>query len=77
MELDKARVIADIGRVIVESGKAEVDFLKVTGKTEGTGFIDNDNNAAKLPAPTAGAKQNGHPRLAPAAGYTVPAEAAP
>lgn len=39
MELDRARAIADVGRVIVDSAKAEVDFLKATGRQVGTGFI--------------------------------------
>lgn len=39
MELDRARAIADVARVIVDSAKAEVQFLQVTGRTEGTGFI--------------------------------------
>lgn len=39
MELDRARAIADVGRVIVDSAKAEVEFIKATGRTAGTGFI--------------------------------------
>lgn len=40
MELDRAKAIADVARVIVDSAKAEVQFIQATGKiTEGTGFI--------------------------------------
>jgi hypothetical protein len=39
MELDRARAIADVARVIVDSAKAEVQFLEATGRTSGTGFI--------------------------------------
>lgn len=39
MELDRAKAIADVGRVIVDSAKAEVDFLKVAGARQGTGFV--------------------------------------
>lgn len=39
MELDRARAIADVARVIVDSAKAEVQFLSVTGRRDGTGFI--------------------------------------
>lgn len=39
LEIDRARAIADVGRVIIDSAKAEVEFLKVTGSTRGTGFI--------------------------------------
>ena len=36
MELDRARAIADVAKVIVESAKVEVGFLKVTGGISGT-----------------------------------------
>lgn len=39
MELDRARAVADVARVIVESAKVEVDMLKVTGGMNSTGFI--------------------------------------
>lgn len=39
MELERAKAIADVARVIVDSAKAEVQFLQVTGRNDGTGFI--------------------------------------
>lgn len=39
MELDRARAVADVARVIVESAKVEVDFLKVTGAIKSTDFL--------------------------------------
>lgn len=39
MELDRAKAIADVARVIVDSAKAEVAFLNATGARNGTGFI--------------------------------------
>lgn len=39
MDLDRARAIADVSRVIVESAKVEVDFLKVTGGVKSTDFL--------------------------------------
>jgi hypothetical protein len=39
MELARARAIADVARVIVESAKVEVNFLNVTGAVRGTGFL--------------------------------------
>ena len=39
MDIDRARAIADVAKVIVESAKTEVNFLKVTGAQEGSGFI--------------------------------------
>ena len=39
MDIDRAKAIADVGRVIVDSAKAEVAFLTATGRRDGTGFI--------------------------------------
>lgn len=39
MELDRARAIADVARVVIESAKVEVQFLQVTGRIDGTGFV--------------------------------------
>lgn len=39
MDLARAKAIADVARVIVESAKVEVDFLKVTGALKSTDFL--------------------------------------
>ncbi len=43
MELDRARAIADVGRVIIDSAKVEVEFAKVvneaTGEFRGSSFL--------------------------------------
>jgi hypothetical protein len=39
MDLDRAKTIASVAQVIVNSAKIEVDFIKVTGQEKGTGFI--------------------------------------
>jgi len=44
MELDKAKAIADIPQVIVNSAKVEVDFIKVV-HGNGSGFIPLDKRA--------------------------------
>jgi hypothetical protein len=44
MELDKAKAIADIAQVIVNSAKVEVDFIKVV-HGNGSGFISLDKRA--------------------------------
>lgn len=72
MEIDRAKAIADVARVIVDSAKAEVDFLRVTGRKTGTGFIPAEENpllqkpsgapAAVLKAPE-GKGYSGTPRL--------------
>lgn len=48
MDLDRAQTIAEVGKVIVESAKAEVAFMKVAGGS-GSGFIPL--NKQELPAP--------------------------
>ena len=39
MDLARARAVADVAKVIVESAKVEVSFLKVTGALRSTGFL--------------------------------------
>ena len=39
MELDRAKAIADVGKVIVDSAKVEAEFVKVLGRNSGTGFV--------------------------------------
>lgn len=39
MELDRAKAIADVARVIVDSAKAEVAYIAATGRNAVTGFI--------------------------------------
>lgn len=43
MELDRARAVADVAQVLVNSAKVEVDFLKVTDSVQGSGFIPDDS----------------------------------
>jgi glutamate synthase domain-containing protein 2 len=39
MPLDRAKMVQELGQTLVNSAKAEVDYLKVTGRKGGTGFI--------------------------------------
>lgn len=39
MDLDRARAVADVAKVLIESAKVEVDFLKVTGAVRSTDFL--------------------------------------
>lgn len=43
MDLDRARAVADVAKVLVESAKVEVAMLKVTGGINSTGFIPDDD----------------------------------
>ncbi|HXI50971.1 MAG TPA: hypothetical protein VNH84_05685 [Candidatus Saccharimonadales bacterium] len=42
MEIARAQAIANVASQIIQSAKVEVDFLKVTGQVNGTGFIPED-----------------------------------
>lgn len=57
MELARARAIADVARVIVESAKVEVNFLSVTGAVQSTGFLPDGGD--ELTAPV-GRRLKGH-----------------
>jgi hypothetical protein len=41
MDLDRAKAIADVAQVIINSAKVEIDFLNKVGGN-GTNFISND-----------------------------------
>lgn len=50
MELARARAIADVARVIVDSAKVEVNFMNVTGAVRGTGFLPPDGDELTVPS---------------------------
>jgi hypothetical protein len=39
MDIDRARAIADVAQVLVNSAKVEVDYIKATGQSHGSGFM--------------------------------------
>jgi hypothetical protein len=51
MDLARARAVADVARVIVDSAKIEVDFLKVTGALKCTDFLPAEGEEAPRPKP--------------------------
>ena len=48
MDLERARTVADVAKVLVDSAKAEVGYLKVTGQVRGSGFIPDEPSSNKL-----------------------------
>lgn len=42
MELDRARAIADVAKVVIETAKVEVSFLRVVDGGRGSGFMPVD-----------------------------------
>lgn len=49
MDLERAREVANVARVIVESAKVEVDFLKATGATRSTDFLPVEEDEKPFP----------------------------
>ena len=50
MDIDRAKAVADVAQVMINSAKVEVEFMKTTGGT-GSGFIENTGrNPAALRA---------------------------
>ena len=47
MELERAKAIADVAQVLVNSAKVEVDFIKATGRAAGTGFIPEERRISE------------------------------
>lgn len=39
MDLDRAKAIADVAQVVINSAKVEVEMCKATGKVSGSGFM--------------------------------------
>lgn len=44
LAIDRAKAVADVAQVLVNSAKVEVDFLKVTDSVRGSGFIPDDSH---------------------------------
>ena len=49
IEVDKAHAINETAQVLINSAKAEVDFMKVTGNKTASGFIPVDETPSLLP----------------------------
>lgn len=42
VDLDRAKAICEVAKQITDSAKVEVDYLRATEQTQGTGFIPDD-----------------------------------
>jgi hypothetical protein len=47
MDIDRAKAVADVAQVMINSAKVEVEFMKTTGGT-GSGFIENTERRPEL-----------------------------
>jgi len=48
IDISTAKAMADVGQVIINSAKIEIDFIKATGSTKDSGFIKLQENNEKL-----------------------------
>jgi len=59
MDLDRARTIAEVAKVVVESAKVEVAFVKATGALKSTNFlpVDGEDEVERRALPPAPVKR--------------------
>jgi hypothetical protein len=43
MDIERAKAIAEVSQTLINSAKVEVDYLKVTGQQNGTGFLEKED----------------------------------
>jgi hypothetical protein len=48
IDVQTAKAMADVGQVIINSAKIEIDFIRATGSTRDTGFIKLGEGNEKL-----------------------------
>jgi hypothetical protein len=46
-DIAKAKVVADVAQVIINSAKIENDYIKIIGGSHGTGFIEEGRMEVK------------------------------
>ncbi|MGN6383696.1 MAG: hypothetical protein ACTHMK_13920 [Dyella sp.] len=49
MDLERAKTVAEVAQVMVNSAKVEVEFLRATDSVRGTGFIPDDAKLVGAP----------------------------
>jgi len=47
-DIAKAKVVADVAQVIINSAKIENDYIKIIGGSHGTGFIEDRNEVKQI-----------------------------
>lgn len=56
IDIDRAGAVCDVARELTNTAKVEIDFLRLTGNTSGSGFL----GAAGAPALPNGTSQTAH-----------------
>jgi len=49
MDIERAKAVADVAQVIINSAKAETEYLRVVGATRGSGFIPSSPRIPEHP----------------------------
>jgi hypothetical protein len=57
VDVEKAKVISDLSQVMVNTAKAEVDFMRATGATN-SGFLNSAEAKPELPPGITGIRQH-------------------
>jgi hypothetical protein len=52
-EIERAKAVSGVAKVIVETAKVEIDHMRVTGAPAGSGFIPEDSRRLAPPPPMA------------------------
>jgi hypothetical protein len=47
-DIAKAKVVADVAQVIINSAKIENDYIKIIGGSHGSGFIEDRNEVKQI-----------------------------
>lgn len=49
MDIDRAKAVSEVAKTLIDSARVEVDFIRATGGTFGTGFITLENSNRDKP----------------------------
>lgn len=42
MDIDRAKTISEVSKTLIDTAKVEVDFIRATGTSQTTGFIESE-----------------------------------
>lgn len=48
MDLETAKATVEVARALIDSARVEIEYMQVTGRTEGTGFIPDAPSRPRL-----------------------------